>query len=285
MIPDYTELAATLARISESVRPLRDEEILQGDATVLDPLFRELDILAAQDVEPEIVERLLYAQELASVLPEISRLRNLYSLRLEIQQARSLLENSHPWQAIQGFTFYPNYVQLAATEQQGANLQPGDRVIFLGSGPLPLSLILLCSEYGLNGLGIERDQDSAEFSRHLLEHLGMQEQISILVGDHFTLHKESKMVDCKLVMVAAMARPKQEIFRRLARILPADSLVSYRLYEKGLRRILDQEEDFLLPDAFSRHCRIPPRPPVNNTVVMVRKHPADHPFYFFGETL
>ena len=76
-----------------------------------------------------------------------------------------------------------------------------------------------------------------------------------------------------LLMVAAMARPKEEIFLHLAQSLPGGSLVSFRLYEKGLRRLLDREgdADFILPTEFNNYCRIRPQPPVNNTVVVVRK--------------
>ena len=268
MKSEYAEIAAVLTGISEAVIPLTDKEILQGDKAVPEPLFRQLDTLAAQNAEPATVERLLSSSELTPVRAEISRLRNLYNLRLEIEQARALLDAPDPWGTIQGFTFYPNYLQLAAMEQQGADLQAGDRIIFLGSGPLPLSLILLCSRYRLRGIGIERENNYSELSRRLIQHLGLEDRICIILGDHFSLPKTTEN---KLLMVAAMARPKREIFCHLARILPADSLVSFRLYEKGLRRILDQEEDVLLPDAFSPHCRIRPRPPVNNTVVMVRK--------------
>lgn len=268
MKPVYADIAAALTSISEAVGSLSDADILEGETAVLEPLFRQLDTLAAQEVETEIVEQLLHSPKLVPVLPEISRLRNLYNLRLEIEQAQALLAAPDPWAIIQGFTFYPNYLQLAAMEQQGADLQSGDKIIFLGSGPFPLSLILLCSRYDLSGIGIEREASSAQLSRQLLHHLGMEERISIVAGDHFSLPLSGKS---KLLMVAAMARPKQEIFNHLAKILPADSLVSFRLYEKGLRRILDNEEDFLLPDAFSSHCRISPQPPVNNTVVMVRK--------------
>lgn len=97
MKSEYTEIVANLADISKSVGPLSDEEILQGDTAVIDPLFHQLDTLAAQDVGSETVERLLYASELTQVLAEISRLRNLYNLRLEIQQARALLETPDPW--------------------------------------------------------------------------------------------------------------------------------------------------------------------------------------------
>ncbi|MCI5210970.1 MAG: hypothetical protein D3910_19780, partial [Candidatus Electrothrix sp. ATG2] len=115
----------------------------------------------------------------------------------------------------------------------------------------------------------ERENSSAELSRRVIQHLGLEDRICIVFGDHFSLPKTTEN---KLLMVAAMARPKQEIFQHIAQTLPAGSFVSFRVYEKGLRRILDQEEEVvLLPEGFTEHCRIRPQPPVNNTVIMVKR--------------
>ena len=179
-------------------------------------------------------------------------------------------EHDHQLTEHEKFTFYKNYLQLAAMEKQGAGLNPKDRIIFLGSGPFPLSLILLCSLYDLKGLGIEQEASSVELSRQIVLHLGLEDQIQIMCGNHFSLPLQEE--EAQLLMVAAMARPKKEIFAHLAQILPVGSLVSFRLYEKGLRKILDREEDeFILPREFSEYQRILPQPPVNNTVVVVKR--------------
>ena len=73
-------------------------------------------------------------------------------------------------------------------------------------------------------------------------------------------------------MVAAQAEPKKEIFEHLVKILPKRGKVSYRLYEKSLRRILDGSFLFKLPAGFEEYLRIQPEPPVNNTVVFLEKN-------------
>ncbi|MCI5132210.1 MAG: methyltransferase, partial [Candidatus Electrothrix sp. EH2] len=98
----YAELAAALTGISEAVSPMSDEYLLQGETAVLEPLFRQLDSLAALDVETGTVDKVLHSEDLSPALAEISRLRNLYNLRLEIEQAHALLDTSEPWKTIQG---------------------------------------------------------------------------------------------------------------------------------------------------------------------------------------
>lgn len=60
---------------------------------------------------------------------------------MEIKYAQSIVAGPDPWALVKRFPFYPNYLELAGMEYKGANLTPEDRVVFLGSGPLPLSTL------------------------------------------------------------------------------------------------------------------------------------------------
>jgi hypothetical protein len=267
MTPDFKEIRNKLLEIHDTIRDSSDKEFLQEYATTMEHPFQRLDKLAAMEVEDRVLQEIFASSELEPLLPAISRLRNSYGLYLEIEQAHSVLAASDPWNRLREFTFYRNYLHLADMEMQGAGLKQGDTIVFLGSGPLPLSLIFLCSRYNLNGIGIEQDFSFVKLSRQVVDHLELTGRISIRKGNHFSLPLKEH---CQLLMVAAMARPKQEIFHHLARNMPAESLVSYRVYEKGLRRLLDRDDNFSLPPGFTEYRRVRPRPPVNNTVVVVK---------------
>jgi len=261
-------IRSELLDVCAKVESLSDEEMLTGPSHLLEVPFRRLDVLASQEVDEETVDKILLDRDFQQVREAVARLRNVYSLRLEIEETRSILESQDPWKTLKGFTFYPNYQILAETEQAGAYLSPGDTVAFLGSGPLPLSLIVLCSERGLKGIGIERVSEWAEISRKVLDRLGLQSEIVILEGDQFTFPLER---ECQLVMIAAMARPKEEIFRHLAEVLLPGTRVSYRIYENGLRRLLDLDHSFTPPPEFRETLRVRPKPPVNNTVIFLTR--------------
>jgi hypothetical protein len=261
-------LIAELRLTYTLVRDLSQEEVLQNASPQLCAAFERLDKLAALDVDEKSIDKITKSSELSSLLPVISRFRFSYNLKLEIEKARSLLESSNPWKTLQSFTFYPNYMHLANTEYAGACLKPEDCVLFLGSGPLPLSLITLCHEHGVRGVGIEQDRERADLSREVISRLGLSGSIMIIEGNHFSLPLKSSF---DLYMVAAQAEPKKEIFEYLAKTLPEGSKVSYRIYEKGFRKILDDNMHFELPAGFKEYLRVQPEPPVNNTVVFLRK--------------
>lgn len=264
-----TPLITELQQISSIVNEPGDEEILESSSEELHTIFIRLDELAALDVDEKSTDAILKCSNFDPLMNTISRFRFLYNLKLEIEQAKSLLESPDPWKTLRYFTFYPNYLQLARTEYTGSGLKPGDYVLFLGSGPLPLSLIVLCHEYGLFGIGIEQDGKRAALSRQVISCLGLSENIKIIEGNHFSLPLKT---NCDLYMVAAQAEPKKEVFEQLAKVLPKGSKVSYRLYEKGLRRVLDGSSIFDLPSGFEEYLRVQPEPPVNNTVVFLKRN-------------
>jgi len=94
------------------------------------------------------------------------------------------------------------------------------------------------------------------------------EHIRIAQGDHFKLPVQET---CALITVAADARPKGEIFAHLAKALSKDTKLSYRIYEKGLRRLMDDQPVSKLPPEFKEYSRIRPEPPVNNTSIFLVK--------------
>ena len=251
-----------------SIKDLKDEEILQDPSNHLRTIFQRLEHLIALNIYGKSAEPILCDSVFNSTFDAIARFRSLYTAKLEIEHAHSILESKHPMEMLKNFNYISNYLKLSRTEYRGARLKAGDSVVFLGSGPLPLTLIVLCRWYGLKGIGIEQNPDRAELSRKVLEKLGLSDQIKIINGDHLTLPLKTRS---DLIMIAAQAEPKKEIFNHLAKVLPEGTKLSYRIYEKGLRRLLDTFSLFELPEQFEEYLRVRPEPPVNNTVVFVTK--------------
>ena len=255
-----------IVAIHHSIKDFVDREIYQDPSGHLKAVFQQLDYLIALDVDNRSAGDILSNSRFNSAFDAISTFRSQYTAELEAEQANSILKSRDPWNTLTDFTYLPNYIQLARTEYRGAGLKPGNTVLFLGSGPLPLTLIVLCHQHGLNGIGIEQYPERAELSRQALEKLGLSNQIRIINGNHQTLPMEETP---DLIMVAAQAEPKNEIFDHLAGVLPAGTKISYRTYEKGLRRMLDTFYRYELPGPLREYLRIPPEPPVNNTSVFL----------------
>ena len=264
----FSEVKASFRKIYQAVERLSDDEILNGEEDRFRPYLDRLNQMVAMDVEDNLVQALLKDNDLKEMIGPIARVKRLHSIRMEIRQALNVIQSADPWEALARFVYYPNYLKLAQMECTGADLNPGDKVVFIGSGPLPLSLILLCKHHNIYGIGLEKNRQYMTLARDLIDALGLFPRIRIIHGDHNLLPLKT---ECRLVMVGAEALPKEEIFNHLARVLPQKAKLSYRIFEKGLRRLLDDQSAFVLPSAFTEYVRMRPEPPVNNTVVLLIK--------------
>lgn len=262
MSPTFDRLKTELLRIDAALKGVTENQIHRTPDEVHDVHLKGLNRLAAASVGEEVVEELMRDPDLQSAIERISRLKRLNGLSLEVQFATSLLAVPDPQDRLLHFVYSPNYVALARMEREGADLQPGDRVVFLGSGPLPLTLVCLWRDHGIEGVGVEQDESRAALSQAVIEKLGLEAHIEIICGNHFDRSMERP---CDLIMVGADAMPKTEIFAHLAGILEPGRMVSYRIYEKGLRRLFDEGSRFELPASFRECARVRPEPPVNNT--------------------
>jgi hypothetical protein len=265
---EFQAIKTELLQVDAALKNLTEDQIENAPDEVHGAHLNRLNRLAAAPVADDVVRRLVADVDLGQAIARLSRLKRQNSLRLEIQFAESILSVADPWACLEQFVYYPNYLALARMEYEGAGLHVGDRVVFLGSGPLPLSLICLSRQYGIEGVGIEQDEGHAALSERAIRKLGLGHGIQIICGNHFALPLKAP---CRLIMVGADAMPKAEIFDHLAGILEPGQMIAYRIYEKGLRRFFDVASVFDLPSEFRECGRVRPEPPVNNTTVFAMR--------------
>ncbi len=262
------EIKREILRIREQIRSLRPHQILHVEDKEISSAFSRLDEIAATEVQEEVLTGLEKDPEIKRAIPDIASFRRAFGLKLELQQVHILLKSTHPWKEIRNFLFYPNYEKLAQMEFYGSGLKKGDKVVFVGSGPLPMSLIMLSKLFHIHGIGIEREKEYAILSTRLINHLSLGKYIRIITGDHTLVPALKKTFS--LYMVASAAYPKGEIFSVLGRYLPPGAKISYRTYEKGLRRLFC-DFHIPLPPQLRELKRIHPTPPVNNSVVILQR--------------
>jgi len=252
-----------------AIQDLSDDDILNGPVHSFRPYFERLHHLLALNINDQEVNKMLRDRQFRLTTQYIAHLKTINGLRMEIEHAQAIITNHDPWALLRRFQFYPNYLKLACVEYQGADLKPGDRVAFLGSGPLPLSLICLCTQNSVESIGIEQVAEYAALSKKVIKALELTACIQIVRGNHFSLPLKEKF---NLVIVGADAIPKDEIFNHLSKVLAKGEKVSYRIYEKGLRGLMDERPVSDLPTELNEYARARPEPPVNNTSVFLVKN-------------
>ncbi|HEX8089861.1 MAG TPA: nicotianamine synthase family protein, partial [Blastocatellia bacterium] len=107
------------------------------------------------------------------------------------------------------------------------------RVLFIGSGPLPISAIYLALFTGGLIDCLDRDMEAVEVSRQVIKKLGFGETIRVFngTGESFDVK------DYDLIVIALLAKPKRRILRNLRKRAGADCRLLCRT-SFGLRTLI-----------------------------------------------
>ncbi len=260
------------SKISEIAADLSKHEIGDLQKSSLDEIIPMLDAIEViahdQAIDFDSAKHILDDQKMNDALKLIRRFYVKVGTRLEAHNAHTILESADPRAKLESFHFYDRYVVLVGNEGHMANLTAGDRVVFIGGGPLPLTLILLHKFFGVKGTSIEMLPEIADLSRKVLAKLGLDSEITVVDGDETALSR----LDYDAVMVAAFAEPKERVFRNVGDAVTRETKILYRTYS-GMRAILYAPVSVDDLKGFEELELILPTGKVNNTSVMIRKCP------------
>ncbi len=136
----------------------------------------------------------------------------------------------------------------------------------MGSGPLPLTLIMFNEVFGCKCIGIEQQEDVAQLSRKVLKKLNLDDDIKIVIGNENTIAD----LDYDILMVAAFAEPKERVFSNIWDVVSEKTPVLYRTYT-GMRAILYSPVTEKDTRGFHKEVMLLPTGNTNNTSVLIRK--------------
>ena len=150
-------------------------------------------------------------------------------------------------QNIYSFDFYPKYKKLMRRDslilRKVMNGRTYSKVIFVGSGPLPLSLKLL--RINIQKVGYDLMNEALELSAKSVAKDRFGRKIIYREGDFFKLKlQEKKPV---IIYIAGLIQGKKEGIPRLIKQLPMGSLIVIRTVANDKRNLLYerlQKNDF-----------------------------------------
>ena len=236
--------------INEIIEILDDVEIIAHDKTI----------------DFDSAKHILDDEKMNRALKLIRKFYVYIGARLETENALKILESENPTETLDSFHFYDRYIGLVENESQLAKFNDEKTFVFLGSGPLPLTLIMFNKVFGCKCIGIEQQQDVADLSVKVLKRLGLDEDIRIVVGDETAIQD----LDYDILMVAALAEPKERVFSNIWQYVDEKTPVIYRTYT-GMRAILYSPVLDKDTRGFHKEVMMLPSGKTNNTSVLIRK--------------
>lgn len=208
---------------------LRARPHLEPDPETND-VFCRLVSLAVDPDAARHSEAVLTHPAIAPLLGSLRRLCAEGEYELERSWARRILEHPDPRAELARFPYHQNYRDLARLEHHtitAVTSQPIRRVLFVGSGPLPLTSLLLDEQYGCEVDNLDREPDAVTAGGALAAVLD-RPRLRFGLGEL----GDDDLEGYDLVYLAALAGldvdAKQQLLEHLARRLAPGTLVLAR---------------------------------------------------------
>lgn len=243
-----------------------DSALDDVDINEIIEILDEVEIIAHdKTIDFDSAKHILDDEKMNKALKLIRKFYVYVGARLETENALKILESDDPKATLDSFHFYDRYIGLVENESQLVKFNENKTFVFLGSGPLPLTLIIFRMVFGCKCIGIEQSKEVADLSIKVLDKLGLDD-INIIMGNEKTLED----LEYDILMVAALAEPKDRVFSNIWEVVDEKTPVIYRTYT-GMRAILYSPVLDKDTRGFHKEVMMLPSGRTNNTSVLIRK--------------
>lgn len=244
----------------------------------IDEAFTELVQLTVRASAREAAA-VLTDSEVVKIIPHLRAMCFEGEGHLELHWAKKIINDVHPAIALQAFPYYDNYLKLTQLEYRSLNLAGNHSiksVLFVGSGPLPLTAILLAQQYGIVVDCIDNDTQVVEVSKQLISRLGLSKTVRITQGDAASY---TQYGGYDAVFLAAMvgldAKTKQGIIAATGQQMKQGNLLVARTAH-GLRTLLYPPVDIDMIEGFDAQVVVQPLNEVVNSVIVLERPRTVH---------
>jgi hypothetical protein len=218
MTNDQEKMLALSKRVAAS----DSMSVLERRALVVE--FEHAVLGCAMPDDQELID------ELSPFFPDLNLAYERYETELETEFSEKLLKNRVE---LREYALYNRFVGLLTNEIRLLEAEPGDQLAMIGSGPFPISALILATAFGMRVIAVERNPNSASLSSRVVRHLDLEHAIQVACG----YGEELISGEVRHAIVALLARPKEAIlnnvFKNYARCSSAICRTSH-----GLRQAL-----------------------------------------------
>jgi hypothetical protein len=172
-----------------------------------------------------------------------------YEIDLEKESSKYLIRHNSSGikNEIGRYPYYQAYLKAIRAEKNLAQIKHGDKVAFVGSGPLPISALLLYELLHVRIDCFEKDKESAKLSKIIIDKLSYAKSIKIFYKNAI----KQDFSNYSVVILAVMAEPKSILLKTIWQSIKKGSRIIYRspsiarqAYYKDTNKVLDNYKKF-----------------------------------------
>jgi L-amino acid N-acyltransferase YncA len=204
------EVHAPVSQLTEKIRDccrtVRNGEL---SFAVLHENIMALEKLVFTE-DPQSPETVMALSEItAEERADLNRAYCLWETELESQYARDILSGKET--TLDNYLLYERFDRLVKRELSLLEGNIPQRVLFVGSGPLPISAFHIQRVLQRPVDCLDRDSCAVAISREVIEKLGLGESLRVFQG----LGESFDIKEYDLILIALLASPKRRILRNL----------------------------------------------------------------------
>lgn len=180
-----------------------------------------------------------------NMLPLFQQTYEKFETNLETEFAHQLIKKSRVKKTlISEYPIYYRYIISLKNEIKLAKINSKDKVLFIGSGPFPITAILIHELTHAKVDCVEKNKISAELSKKVIDYLNYGDSIHVINEDALTIDYSNYSV----VVIAILAKPQDKIIKAIWEQISQGSRIIYRtsdlirqaFYEKTKENILKE---------------------------------------------
>lgn len=130
------------------------------------------------------------------------------------------------------------FTKMTLDEFSRVSIPEDGKVLVIGCGSIPHTVIILAREKQWRITGIDRDSEAIEKARALVERYGLKEKVTITEGDGLTFG----LSGYDLIVVAHGVEPKGKVLERVVEDMDAKAVVLFRTTWDALDVVYGEED-------------------------------------------
>jgi nicotianamine synthase len=229
-------LTDVIANITGITQRLKQQKSLQPNSTV-NSLFTDL-VASVQRHDAMHYQDIIHQYDLHCLAEDTQCLCSAGEYALELYWSEKIIHAKHPRAALEQFPYFDNYQQLVALESQTIKsvVQP-EKILFIGSGPLPLTAILLAQNYSWYIDCMDRDTSAYNYGTAVSQALAVP-NLNFTCVD---VHRYQDLAQYQVIVLGALvgvtSHEKEKILNHIYSQVQAGTRVLVRS-SHGLRELL-----------------------------------------------
>ena len=171
--------------------------------------FSEL-VAIVQDTHADHSKDILDDKEIRLIQHDLRRMSSRAESELELFWVKNALKSDDAEKILRVFPYYPNYEKMTDLEIESMRLcdvHKGHKALFVGSGPLPLSSIMMARKCGISIDNLDTDDEACTLSSELVERVGLSGKIKTINGNILDVQD---LTGYQTIFIAALAGESEE---------------------------------------------------------------------------